>query len=75
MRDIFIIRNYKTKEGEEKSQWYKTGVAFNPNDDGSVNFSLAFMPNVKFQIRDRKPREQRPQQEFEADMPTSQDYS
>jgi len=56
MKDIFLIRTYG-KEGEEKSEWVKAGVAFNPNKDGSINLSMYMFPDVKFQIRERKQKE------------------
>ena len=56
MKDIYLIRGYKTKEGEEKSEWCKIGVAFDPNNDGSVNISLYTMPGITLQMREREER-------------------
>ena len=63
MKDIFIIRNYTDKEGNEKSEWVKSGVAFNPNKDGSININLYMFPNVTMQIRERKQKEEQTQWE------------
>ncbi len=51
-KDIFIIRSYKAKDGTDKADWIRAGVAFDCKDS-SINFELYTMPGVKFQIRER----------------------
>lgn len=58
MKDVFLIRKYKNKHGEEKTLWDKMGVSFGTNKDGSINFQLFMFPGVQFQIRDRKENNQ-----------------
>jgi hypothetical protein len=59
VKDIFLIRKYTDKQGQEKSEWCKVGVCFGTNKDGSQNFELYTMPGVSFQIREREERERK----------------
>lgn len=57
MKDLYIIRNYKTKDGNEKAQWVQAGVAFE-NKDGSLNVQIYMFPDVQFQIRERRAKDE-----------------
>jgi len=58
MKDVFIIRNYKAKDGSERTDWVRAGFSFGTNKDGSLNFELYTMPGVNFNIRDRKKKDE-----------------
>lgn len=57
IKDVFIIRSYKGKDDKEKSEWIKSGIAFE-NKDSSLNVEIYALPGVKFQIRDREEKKQ-----------------
>jgi hypothetical protein len=54
VKNLYII-----EEGADGNKyWHIAGVAF-INNDGSINLKVHLFPNVQFQIRDRKEREER----------------
>jgi hypothetical protein len=59
MKDVFLIRIFKTKDSE-RSSWEKMGICWPENKDGSMNFELFMFPGVKFQIREHKKKEEAP---------------
>jgi len=59
-----------TEEGQEREQWTQIGVAF-PNQDGSLNLFLHYLPTdltqTRLHIRDPKPRADTPSVAAESD--------
>ena len=49
MKTIYLL----VKNGE-KTYFNRAGVAFAPNQDGSVNLKLDMFPGVTFQIREAR---------------------
>ena len=51
------------EEGQEREQWTQIGVAF-PNQDGSLNIFLHYLPTdltqTRLHIRDPRPKEEQP---------------
>jgi hypothetical protein len=46
----------------KKSFWNRVGVVFDENQDGSRNMRLDMFPDVRFQIREPKEKEDEPGQ-------------
>lgn len=71
IKDIYYIRSYQTKEGEEKSDFVRVGICFGTNKDGSQNFEfnlpMLVRSGMKFQMREREQKEQAPPKEQSAD--------
>ena len=42
--DVFIIEDFSTKDGEEKANWIRLGVAFKNNDGKGFNLQLTAFP-------------------------------
>jgi hypothetical protein len=63
IKDVLLIRSYTDKEGNEKTSWERVGVCFGTNKDGSMNFELHLFPNLKFQIRERREKTEKPKEE------------
>jgi hypothetical protein len=51
------------EQGQERDQWTQIGVAF-PNQDGSLNVILHYLPTdlaqTRLHIRDPRPKEEQP---------------
>jgi hypothetical protein len=62
------------EEGQERERWTEIGVAF-PNQDGSLNVILHYLPTnpdqTRIHIRDPRPREEPPPPTEEPPQPPS----
>jgi hypothetical protein len=55
--DVFVVEDY-TKDGEEKANWIKLGVAFENKDGKGFNLQLtAFPVSGKLVMRLHEPKE------------------
>jgi len=52
-RTVYLLT--KSADGK-KTFWNRAGVAFDPNQDNSVNFKLDMFPHLTFQVRDNSDR-------------------
>lgn len=63
------------EEGQEREQWTQIGVAF-PNQDGSLNVILHYLPTdltqTRIHIRDPRAREEQPAPKQEPPQPQPQ---
>jgi hypothetical protein len=56
--DVFVVEDY-TKDGEEKANWIRLGVAFENKDGKGFNLQLtAFPVNGKLVMRLHEPRQE-----------------
>ena len=56
--DVFIVEDYNTRDGEEKSNWIRIGVAFENKDAKGFNIQLTALPVTgKLVIRLHEPKE------------------
>ncbi len=56
--DVFIVEDYNTRDGEEKSNWIRIGVAFENKDAKGFNVQLTALPvNGKLVMRLHEPKE------------------
>jgi len=51
---IYLIK--ENANDKKKSYWNRVGVAWE-NSDGSLNLEIDFLPGVKMNVRDPKPRD------------------
>jgi hypothetical protein len=55
--DVFVVEDY-TREGEEKTNWIRIGVAFENKDGKGFNVQLSALPiSGKLVLRLHEPRE------------------
>jgi len=56
--DVFVVEDY-TKEGEEKANWIRVGVAFENKDAKGFNVQLSALPTTgKLVLRLHEPKPQ-----------------
>ena len=56
--DVFVVEDY-TKDGEEKANWIRIGVAFENKDGKGFNLQLTALPvSGKLVMRLHEPREE-----------------
>jgi hypothetical protein len=56
--DVFVVEDYSTKDGEEKANWIRLGVAFENKDGKGFNLQLtAFPVTGKLVMRLHEPRQ------------------